>query len=75
MVETAADLLAVMDDGEDAKLDAWICPGCGQKGFVGLSRAGPHIKASCAECGRYARFVRQKLPPAERAYWDSRKSP
>ena len=48
--------------------------GCdGGMGDVALSRAGAHIKAACAACGAYIKFVRQKLPPEERAKWDARK--
>ena len=49
-----------------------FCPQCDGNSVV-LSRAGAHIKASCAADGAYIKFVRQKLPPEERAKWDARK--
>ena len=58
----------------DEDLSALSCLRCEGQGIT-LSETGPHIKASCARCGAYIKFCRQKLPPAERAYWDSRKSP
>ena len=75
MVEDSVSLVDQVDERALAEIPNLICPGCGEKGFVLLSRSGPHIKASCAGCGAYIKFCRQKLPPAERAYWDSRKSP
>ncbi len=47
--------------------------GCGPID-VRLSRSAQHIRADCPLCGKYQKFVRQKLPPEERAYWDSRKA-
>jgi predicted RNA-binding Zn-ribbon protein involved in translation (DUF1610 family) len=36
------------------------CQNCGFEGANLLSRSGPHIKATCINCGRHIRFVRQK---------------
>ncbi len=50
------------------------CPHCGSEGIMPiLSESGKHIRADCSVCGSYIRFVRQVLPPEERAYWDERK--
>ena len=64
----------LVDPAEFEKLDAWECPECWAKGFIVLARTGQHIKASCARCGRYYKFVRQNLPPEERAKWDAKKA-
>ena len=66
MVENLASLV-------DEDLTRLECQRCESLERVALSRAGQHIKASCDKCGAYIKFVRQKLPPAERAFWDARK--
>ena len=63
-----ADLLVRVEED----LSRLSCPRCDGDG-VTLSEAGSHIKASCAADGAYIKFVRQKLPPEERAKWDARK--
>lgn len=63
-----------LDDGEWEKLLAWECPVCWAVGATALSRSNKHIKASCARCGLYARFCRQKLSADERAKWDAKKA-
>lgn len=67
MVEELAQMV-------DEDLTRLVCPRCNTVGKVALSRAGQHIKATCAVDGAYIKFVRQKLSAAERAYWDARKS-
>ena len=50
-----------------------LCQTCETYVVPIFSESGPHIRADCPSCGRYIKFVRQNLPPEERAYWDSLK--
>ncbi len=52
-----------------------FCQSCGVESAPVFSESGNHIRADCGNCGRYIRFVRQNLPPEDRAYWDSLKQP
>ena len=61
-----ADLLARIEED----LSVLKCQHCGQPGTAVLSEAGPHIKATCGHCGKYMKFVRQKLSPEDRARWN-----
>lgn len=36
------------------------CPKCNKMVDLQLSDSGPHIKASCVECGRYIKFISPK---------------
>ena len=39
------------------------CTHCGAIDYVALQYAGPHIKALCAHCGKYIRFVDKSILP------------
>lgn len=52
-----------------------FCQHCTAYVLPVFSESGPHIRADCPSCERYIKFVRQNLPPAERAMWDSLKRP
>jgi len=58
----------------DAKL---TCPrkSCQHYGKPRLTRAGPHLKATCARCGAYLRFLKQAHGPHQNkpAYLEDRK--
>ena len=51
-----------------------FCQGCNEMVVPNLSVSGKHVRADCGNCGRYLKFVKQNLPPEDRAYWDARKS-
>jgi hypothetical protein len=36
---------------------ALLCAKCGHRGPARESSSGPHIKASCAQCGAYIKFM------------------
>lgn len=48
-----------------------FCSACEQETAPVFSESGQHIRADCGNCGRYIKFVKQNLPPEDRAYWDA----
>jgi hypothetical protein len=42
------------------------CPKCSKPVDLVLSKAGPHIKASCFECGAYIKFISEQELTGER---------
>lgn len=51
-----------------------ICPHCGDNIVPKLSESGSHIRADCPACGRYIKFLKQRLSPEERAKYDRLKA-
>ena len=70
MMEDQRELRVLVEEGELSQ----VCPTCRLRVTPRLSRAGPHIRADCPECGRYLRFCRQEMPEEERRFWDSMKA-
>lgn len=60
-----------LEDRVQAEEKTLLCPHCEQYVTPTLTVAGPHIRADCPSCGRYIKFVRQNLPPDERARLDA----
>ena len=39
--------------------DFLLCVSCGESGVPIIAPAGAHLKASCAKCGKYIKFISQ----------------